>query len=550
MAGKDARKPLLLDTNAPMDERGKKISRSSTMAMPRLGCPIEFEETERKRAYVKRKTVGTPVEKQLSDFEISAPELVAARQRAVMAGHAKLMNPSLMRRDSMIGQVSRFMSVPGDALLGTGVRKDSFTSESSEFEEGARQTNGEALMNILNNQLGSGMVNIGYTFGQAGLFGGILGLLFAMTINRFTVHMVLDANTIINSDPTTTEVATKTYGEVGHVMLVIVYSLMGFFSMVAYIDAAADAVEGLMKLGYILGGYPLDTMPAYSTICFCTWLILDVPPTMIRSLKGVAVISFVAFIGAIALTVSLIISCTLRVMRDGIDIASLDLFPASFSNFLNAAPIMVCLYAIQAGSCTILATMVDNSETNCRKVSKYGMTTAVSMHSLLGVVTYVTFGSAIAGDVTKSFPATDPLAVIARIAILDLVVLSYVFMMIPCKFSMLDLIFHKNEALMEATPLQSYGTCIVINIATMCAAFAIPNLTLVMGLLGTVATPLAAFLMPPAMMVQARRYPENGVEPVPYLSRSNIPYFAVFVFGLVLMTLSGKQLITRFQQGE
>ena len=35
------------------------------------------------------------------------------------------------------------------------------------------------------------------------------------------------------------------------------------------------------------------------------------------------------------------------------------------------------------------------------------------------------------------------IAIIARLALLDLVVLSYMIMMIPCKLAMIDLIFHK-----------------------------------------------------------------------------------------------------------
>ena len=71
------------------------------------------------------------------------------------------------------------------------------------------------------------------------------------------------------------------------------------------------------------------------------------------------------------------------------------------------------------------------------------------MDFAIGFIAYITFTTEVPGNVLLNFSPDSWTAIIARIALLDLVVLSYMIMMIPCKLSLIDLIFGKNEARLE-----------------------------------------------------------------------------------------------------
>ena len=123
----------------------------------------------------------------------------------------------------------------------------------------------------------------------------------------------------------------------------------------------------------------------------------------------------------------------------------------SVEQFTQAFPILLLIFSIQAGGGVVLATMRDTSEENVRAVSRNAYLLVLVMDFFIGAIAYVTFLADVQGNVLLNFSASDPIAIVARFALLDLVVLSYMIMMIPCKLSIIDLLFEKNEARLEAT---------------------------------------------------------------------------------------------------
>merc|ERR1711957_382297 len=126
----------------------------------------------------------------------------------------------------------------------------------------------------------------------------------------------------------------------------------------------------------------------------------------------------------------------------------------------------------------------------------------------------------------------------------DLVVLSYMIMAIPCKLSILDSVFGKNEALQESSTTQFYGTTIVLNILAIICAIAIPDLALINGLNGAICTNMNAFIMPALFFIVIRSRPEDkSEEAVPISSMRNLPYFLLILFGTTMLVLGTKQVV-------
>lgn len=156
------------------------------------------------------------------------------------------------------------------------------------------QSNGEAIVNLLNNCLGSGMLSMGYAFAKAGILPALATMLLSAYLNRYTLHLNLHSNALANTDPASIALGEAAFGGVGRLSLILIYTIFGFLCCVSYIDASADAVAGLLAL--IFGAAP----PTTPVLIGC-WAVLLLPTTLLRSLKAVALLSFVAFIGGIVM---------------------------------------------------------------------------------------------------------------------------------------------------------------------------------------------------------------------------------------------------------
>jgi len=223
--------------------------------------------------------------------------------------------------------------------------------------------------------------------------------------------------------------------------------------------------------------------------------------------------------------------------------ANIQLFPASASQLMVAGPLLCLPFSIQAGGGVVLSTMKDTSEENVKKVANGAYAVVFCMDLVIGLVAYFAFGAGVKADIIENLPSHAVPSVIARACLLVLVVLSYMIMMIPCKVSMLDFVFGKNEALQESTVAQFYGTTVVLNILALVVAVAVTDLSLINGMNGSICTNFNAFIMPAAFFIKARSDPSDPMtQPVPVMSASNIPFFLIIAFGVSMLTMGSYQL--------
>lgn len=396
------------------------------------------------------------------------------------------------------------------------------------------QTNGEAIVNLLNNCLGSGMLSMGYAIGKAGILPTLVTMLLSAYLNRYTLHLNIRSNQIAHTDPSTAALGEATFGAPGKIALILLYSTFGFLCCVSYVDASADAVAGLLEL--VVGSAP-PTMP---TLVGC-WAVLLLPTTLLRSLKAVALLSFVAFLGGIVMLIAVTLYCLSELLDKGFpSVADLAWVAPSLGDFGQAFPILLLVFSIQAGGGVVLGTMRDASESNMRAVSRNAYLLVLFMDFLIGIIAYVTFTSDVQGNVLLNFSPSSWTAIIARFALLDLVVLSYMIMMVPCKLAVIDLFFDKNEARQEASPAEFYGVTLGLNILALLVACSVSDLSIVLSLNGAVCTNLVAFVLPMMLYLKARKGGPGGVN---IFSTSNTASLGLLVFGVFSLCVGTYQVI-------
>ena len=216
-------------------------------------------------------------------------------------------------------------------------------------DEASLQTNSEAIVNLLNNCLGSGMLTMGYAIAKAGIIPAICMMALSAFLNRFTLLLNLHTCSLAGCDPASAEIGEKAFGHAGRVALILLYTVFGFLCCVSYVDAAADAIAGIAAL--LLGEEP----PFMLTHVGC-WLLLLLPTTLIRSLKAVALLSFVAFLGGIVMLTAVSAYCFTELLEKGFPpLSSLSWGPPSLAEFGQAFPILLLVFSIQAREASLVS---------------------------------------------------------------------------------------------------------------------------------------------------------------------------------------------------
>jgi len=456
--------------------------------------------------------------------------------RAIMQGYARVAGRSALREQSfVVSKLADSTFAAAEALVGPTTDPD-LEAKAKDEDDASLQTNGEAIVNLLNNCLGSGMLTMGFAMGNAGILPAFFLMLLSAFLNRYTLLLNLSVCNRSGCDPGTAAIGEKAFGVTGRAIMIVLYTVFAFLCCVSYVDASSDAVEGLLEL--LLG----KDISSTQVLLGC-WLLLLLPTTLIRSLKSVALLSFVAFIGGCVMLAAVSVYCVLELMTTGLPaLSELAWSPPSSTVFWSSFPILLLIFSIQAGGGVVLATMKDTSEKNIRAVSGNSYILVLGMDFTIGIVSYVTFRGDIQGNVLLNFSPDSIIAVVARLALLVLVVLSYMIMMIPCKLSMIDLLYHKNESRMEASTSEFYGVTLTLNVLALCLALSVSDLSLVNGLNGAVCTNLVAFVLPIAFCLAIQR----DVEGIPVFSCANIKYFLILAFGCFSLVLGTNQIVQRF----
>eukprot|EP00811_Abedinium_folium_P032945 NODE_5948_length_1718_cov_7.576367.p1 GENE.NODE_5948_length_1718_cov_7.576367~~NODE_5948_length_1718_cov_7.576367.p1 ORF type:complete len:420 (+),score=107.87 NODE_5948_length_1718_cov_7.576367:195-1454(+) len=403
------------------------------------------------------------------------------------------------------------------------------------------QSNRDAVMNLVNNCLGSGILAVAYAVKDLGLLFALLVFVSSALLNRCTLLLNVTSCQIAKCDPATAALGEAAYGKSGRLLMIAMYNGLGFFCMVSYVSASTDAIGTLLEGRFNIE--PLERPVLMVTI----WAVLLAPLTLVRSLRSIAKMSMVALCGGMIMLITVQISCVTLLTKAGALQQSIDnvkMFPDKPADIMTGLPLLLMIFSVQAGGGVVLAAMEDVSHQNCICVSRNAYITVFFIDFFVGFVSYITFLSETQADIIENLPAKSTCTVAAEFAMLTLVVLSYVIMIIPCKVTLIDFFFGKNEALGEASAAQFYAMTLCLNLAALGVALAISDLGLILQLNGAICTNFCAFIMPSAYYMKVRANPQiEGMEPRAFFSPRNAPWLLLLIFGLVSFVVFTYQVI-------
>eukprot|EP00404_Azadinium_spinosum_P034004 CAMPEP_0180658880 /NCGR_PEP_ID=MMETSP1037_2-20121125/57261_1 /TAXON_ID=632150 /ORGANISM="Azadinium spinosum, Strain 3D9" /LENGTH=167 /DNA_ID=CAMNT_0022685839 /DNA_START=26 /DNA_END=526 /DNA_ORIENTATION=+ len=163
---------------------------------------VGLSEPDAKRKSGARRcwSISTPTEKQFSGVDVQ----VSAGDFAVQGMARVVRADELEQKNKLVGAGMRQMTIMLDKMV-PAVPMEPLAEEQVAEVEGL-QTNGEAMLNLLNNCLGSGMLGMGYCVSQLGLVLGLLAMLASLFLNKYTLLLNLKLSTVAGCKPASTEV--------------------------------------------------------------------------------------------------------------------------------------------------------------------------------------------------------------------------------------------------------------------------------------------------------------------------------------------------------
>lgn len=397
-----------------------------------------------------------------------------------------------------------------------------------------KQTNMEAVWNLVNNCLGTGLLTVPFAFRRVGLLGGIVGLAFSAVLNRFTLLLVVRCCRMAQTDVVVAQVGKEIFGAPGRYVVILGYASLCVGVLIAYTNALKDGVTRLLLLADI----HLSTEQAALVV-----FVFLVPATFMRSMKKAAIVSFLAFVGAGMLIGGV-------VLRSGIDIVNgekgdgFELYNADPYQIFAAAPLFTLALSAASGGPVVFASMRDDSERNMKRVSLMMYMIVFAMNLCLGGVAYWRFGVDTKGNIIDSLANADPAGVLARVGILFLAGLSYVFIVFPARVALIDLLFGKNEAAKEAEYWQFALITFLLSVFCQGIAYLVTNVALIVGVVGAISSNLISFILPALFYLMLCAKPRDWAKPKPIFSLEQLPYVVLLMFGICAMGTSLYSVVT------
>merc|ERR1712048_717761 len=200
----------------------------------------------------------------------------------------------------------------------------------------------------------------------------------------------------------------------------------------------------------------------------------------------------------------------------------------------------------QSGGPNIFATIRDKSEKNRKWVATQMYTLVFMMNMILASTVYWKYGTLTPHNVLDRFKPTDPPAIVARIGMMVLAGLSYVFIVFPCRCALIDMFFQKDENKQEASINEFLGVTLLINVFCQSVSYLIPDIAFIVGLTGAFASNMIGFIMPPLFYVMVHADPKDGVtKATPLFAPANFGYWALFAFGCTNLVMSMYSTLTQ-----
>lgn len=352
-----------------------------------------------------------------------------------------------------------------------------------------------AVFIVCNAALGAGLLNFPYAYALAGgwrisLIMQVLVLLLSICGLHFLAKAAKEKNVSSYQD-TVREVVGVRFG----IMSMTFIMLYTFGCCITFQIVLGDQLDLVFEQIFSnTNVWFLDRRFTITVIGFASILPLCIPKD-IGFLRHASLLGFLSCIFVVFVIVTRYADPTAdQVPRPSV----VPEWPYSISSFMSALPSLFFAYQCHVSSVPIYASMADQSPKSWILVAGMSLICCCFVYTLAGTFGYLTFGLDVNPDILKSYPANDPLVIVARALIAVVMITSYPILAFCGRSAFLSIsgldTFYPELTEEEKARKEKWRR-IIPTIVWFCAALAlaisVPNIADVISVIGS----LAAFFI-------------------------------------------------------
>lgn len=409
------------------------------------------------------------------------------------------------------------------------------------------QTRTEATLNLLTNLFGVGLLTIPHALSRAGLISGLALMAFVGYISRYTLILIIEMSSSALDLPSYPEIGKRAFGQQGLLATLLMYLLYCGGILVAYLIALADIIQQI--------GPFFSNMPRF--VVFVVAAAVCAPGAAMKSLKHHSTLSAACMLGVMALVLALLVVCLTdefspTLVNPPIDSphrhGDVDLFRVDLRGWFAAMCLFGLHFSVHAGATEVLSQIAredeeEVAEAEGEEVSAIPMAESISriaffiaflICALVGALGYLRFGDRVAGNFLMNFDQSVPhtALALARIVYGLVLVCSFAFMIVPLRFTVLDVFALRQRGQDVGVITSRAFHKATAGIIGVCASMAwmISDLASLLEFVGMWATMALGFAFPSIFLMELRRRQEQ----MPIVSMRNLVSLLLFAFGVAV----------------
>ena len=464
-----------------------------------------------------------------------------------------------------------------------------------------------SVFNLTNTSVGAGVLALPFFFRSTGLLLGSIVMITVAIMSAFSLRLLVDCGSLGVKGTSYADIAAAAFGRVGTKMVQLVMFLLTFGAITSYFiiigTLGCQTIEQLSNLSEATGlATALDchdpaTLPWYARREFVSaaFMLLILPLSLLRNMSALGFASFLS-LGAVFYMVVLVVQDGIRFVAQGDQPVVQEPGPADGSNsndgiqmvilspkFFFALPIICLAFLNHTNINGIVDEMARPTRRRVQTLIFSSTSIAMVFYAFVGIVGYLRFGAATPEDILMSYrPETNVETVLFALSRLGMVLclaLSMPLLLFPSRSSLHELLVDlpcactckkTAEATVTGTinakapktetetssRLAWFLETLFILLGTYGTAVAVPAITTVFGLTGSITGCTLVYVLPPAFYLRLRRRAlrdecddESGEKAVATRWRA-IGAWVVLVLGSLISVMSTGAILYQIIMGE
>jgi len=371
------------------------------------------------------------------------------------------------------------------------------------------------VFNLANSTIGAGILGMGSAFRDMGLVLGALLLTVVPLLGALSTYLLL-VSSQLSSARSMVVCAYRAFGKPGSVFVDLVTIISNFGALVAYFVLLGDFIP---NVAYSLIS-PTSLLATERLLAMGLAAIIILPLALKPNVNDLRMASFLSMVFVMFVMVVVVVESAIVISDDGV--AGDRLANGGLEAWL-ALPVVCFAFSNTSAVLPIFVEMQHPTIGNFMKVVVWASAFCWLMYELAGIISYITFGEALEGNMLNNFSLTEPAVVIARAAFAFTIISTYPLLMFPLRLSIEHMIFGTKRRFAHTE--FTFCTLVVVGGSFGVAAIT-DNVELIFGLTGSLGSALMMFVIPGSLYLKVVGFGER-----------NSASYALFVGAILLICI-------------